>query len=92
MTRHLAERAAEEVLDALSEDGGAGKSLPALNDGAVGSKEESGGELLDPKLAGELTIVVEQQGDLKVPVVAGVEDGITRGSRGRRRSGVVRES
>jgi len=68
----LAERAAEEAFDALGKDGGAGEALPALQDATVGGDEECGGELADLELTGELTIVVEQHRDFKVPVVAGI--------------------
>ena len=87
----MAERTAEEALDALGENGGAGEALPPLDNRAVGSNEEGGGELADLELTGEPTIRVEQQGDLKVPVVACVEDDIARGLRGGRRSGAVLE-
>jgi hypothetical protein len=40
----LAEWAAEEAFDALGEHGGAGESLPALQDAAVGGEEECSGD------------------------------------------------
>ena len=42
--------AAEEGLDGLGEDGGAGESRPAFDDGAVGGDEESGENLRDLEL------------------------------------------
>ena len=75
---YLPERAAQQSLDTLSKSRGPGWPLPPLYDSPVASNEERGGNFLDFEGAGKLAILIEQQGEIELPVVAGVEDGIVR--------------
>lgn len=67
----------------MSEYGGAGEAAPFLEDAAVGGDEEGGGDLLDCELARQPRSRIEEQGDVEMPIIGGVEDGVRRGRLGR---------
>jgi len=67
---HSPERAPEQSLDPQGKNRGPGKPLPPLYDRPVDSNEERGGNFLDLECAGQLTFLIEQQGEIEMPVVA----------------------
>jgi hypothetical protein len=49
-----------------------------LEDVAIGGDQERSGDFFNAKLASEVTFFINQQRELELPVVAGVENGIVR--------------
>lgn len=82
-SRRLPERPTKQSLNSLGKNRGPGQSLPPLYDGSVGRNKECGGNHFDSELAGNLTLQVDQQREVEMPVVSGVENGIV----GRLRAG-----